>query len=227
VPQGLHNIILVDGKASDQCLQSTSVNSRKAGFAHKAVVVHAASKKLSNITVIEGDLIINPMYKQLPDFIELARQIQVRLAKKPKQLVRLTSLPWDLSGENGKCRKQGCVCHSISPDLCILPRGCSDVHDASFYMMHSAAFGDIIAANHDYLDVGTFAAFDSMLVTPPITLKRSFECGRYDEDGVYQPRQCGVADQDSMWRRYNRTCVRPASTGFMCCARQSIACCGP
>jgi hypothetical protein len=227
IPQGVHNIILTDGKISDQCLDLTLGHSRKVGFVHKAVVAHAVSKNFSNVTIIEEGLVINPMYKQPPDFTKLARQIQLRVAHNHKQLVRFTSLPWNLNGENGQCRNQGCTCHSLTPELCLLPRGCSDVHDSSFYMIHNTLFDDFIAADHDVLDVGTFAAFDSMLVTPPITLKASFECGHYDEGGVYQPGQCGIADQDSMWRRYNRTCVVPASAAFMCCARQSVTCCGP
>jgi hypothetical protein len=209
VPHDLHNIILIDGKASDQCLGSASSapsHTIKVVFAHKAAVAHAASKHFSNLTIIEEDLVINPIYEKLPDFNNLARQIQGLLAENNKQLVRFTSLPWKI-GE-AKCETQGCACHSVTPGLCLLHRGCKDMHDSSFYMMRSSLFGEFLAANFGVLDIGNFAAFDSMLVTPPITLQRGFDCSFR---GI--PKQCGMEEQGRMWHKYNRSCVVPTSAG--------------
>jgi len=208
VPQDLNNIILIDGRASDQCLRPAPLHDKKVAFAHKAAVAHAASQNFSNLTIIEEDLVINPMYKQLPDLTDIARQIQMRLAENNNQIVRFTSLPWHLNGSPGTCKDENCKCIGVTPDLCVLRSGCQDVHDSSFYMLPDSMFSTFIAANFGGFDLGNFAAFDSILVTPPITLQTHFACGFR---GI--PRQCGMEVQGDMWRKYNRTCVVPASAG--------------
>jgi hypothetical protein len=230
VPLDFHNIVLVNGLASDQCLlQSDYGNShyKRVLLAHKAAVAHAASEGRSNVTIIEEDVMINSKHEELPDFTVIADHMQMHLAEKDNQfLIRFTSLPWKLDGENGKCKKQGCRCHSITPELCYLPRGCNDIRDSSFYMVRSQMFGEYVKENRGLLDSEIFAAFDSVLVTPPITLQAHFECGSY-KNGVYLGRQCGMADQHSSWQKYNDTCVVPASKALMCCIQRSSACCGP
>merc|ERR1712032_983044 len=105
--------------------------------------------------------------KELPDFIQLGEQIQVRLAENKNHLVRFTALPIDVVEKDGTC-KTGCTCHSVAPNLCVLQHGCTDVHDSSFYMMTNSMFNEFIATD-GIIDMEIFGGFDSVMVTPPIT----------------------------------------------------------
>jgi len=226
VPQYLHNVLLIDGRESDKCMpigcryvlhdecyyphvpraanndpDTTTIHSERVSFAHRAAVAHAISTNLSNITIIEEDVMINPMHEKLPDFNGLSSRLQVLLAESHSQLVRFTSLPvWEVRDGSGACKRNRCKCHSVAPDLCLLHKGCKDVHDSSFYMMQRSLFDKFIAVAEisRTLDMEAFASFDSVLVTPPITYQKSFECNA---------RQCDWSDQDRQWRKYNDSCV--------------------
>jgi hypothetical protein len=200
VPHGLHNILLMNGRASDECYPG-GTHYERVTFAHKAAVAHARTNKFANLTIIEEDLMINPMINELPDFVQIERQLQVRLAEHPNQLVRFTSLPYELAGRGGACKYEGCMCHSdsVTPDLCSLPHGCGSVHDSSFYMIPNSLFGEFVKFPLDgTIDLQLFASFDSVLVIPPITVQRGFACYR---------RQCGSEDQVQMWKTYEEVCV--------------------
>jgi hypothetical protein len=200
VPHGLHNILLMNGRASDECYPGGR-HWELVTFAHKAAVAHAMTNKFANLTIIEEDVMINPMLNELPDSVQIERQLQVRLAEHPNQLVRFTSLPWDLAGGGGACKNEGCICHSdsVTPDLCSLPHGCENVHDSSFYMMPNSLFGEFVNLPLvGVIDMQIFARFDSVLVIPPITVQRGF---------AGYGRQFGSEDQVQMWNTYEEACV--------------------
>merc|ERR1712079_812914 len=102
---------------------------------------------------------------------------RVRLAEASNQLVRFTTLPWVPFRKHVKCKnnKEHCKCHSTTPEWCFLPRGCEEVsHDSSFYMMTNSTYDKFIATEESGFEYQVFAAFDSMLVTPPLTLQAHF-----------------------------------------------------
>jgi hypothetical protein len=225
VPHGLHNILLVDGRESDKCIpmdpedasllhkQTKLYHCDKVGFSHKAAVAHAASKNFANISIIEDDLIINPSMNELQFqeyLIRLAGQVQVHLAEKSHQLVRFTSLPWGAVTRDRpfqSCDHGLCVCQSLSSDFCSLPRGCSKIHDSSFYMMSNSMFREFLAPKDKCLDMEHFGTFDSILVTPPITLQKRFNV--YDRKTEKVRDEHGPADQMRMWNKYKKNCVVP------------------
>jgi hypothetical protein len=225
VPHGLQNILLLDGRESDRCIpmhpeyasllqkQTRLYHCDKVGFSHKTAVAHAASMNFTNISIIEEDLLINPSMNELQFeeyLIPLASQIQVHLAENNHQLVRFTSLPWGAITRLRpfqSCDHGLCVCQSLSKDFCSLPRGCNKIHDSSFYMMSNSMFREFLAPKETCLDMDHFGTFDSILVTPPVTLQKRFKV--YEQKTQEVRDVHGPADQIQAWTRFNANCVVP------------------
>jgi len=202
IPRGTHNIRIVQAHEVDRCLQDTALDHwSKASFAHKVAVAHGMLNDMPSIAVLEDDLQIN----RFPDFIELGRSIHQLFAENKEQIVRFTGRPdsGDLVDNSGKCIKSECRCAHTenAPDLCSLKKGCPHIHDASWYMMLNTTYQAFLESPGAVIDNDVMAAFDSVLVVPPITLQKAFAC-----HGDWT-RKCHAEDQLHHWSTYERACL--------------------
>jgi hypothetical protein len=204
------NVRLVSGAASDKCSSLDDYHAR-VGFSHKAAVADAQANNYSSILIAEDDATLN----HLPDLTQLKAKVAMKWEENAHQLVRLTALPWDTVDATGSCRSEKCNCrHGQDNIFCSLQKGCEMVHDSSLYMIAQPAYSAFIATGGQ-IDVHLFARFDSLLVTPPVSLQH---CWTWKPKAMLvsiagqrssQQRACDGDEimQKKKWDQYEKACI--------------------